>query len=204
MINQPIINFTSKKHKSNRLEKRNKKQGLSKDGNVAKVSLVQPKITPKTEVVETMSKPNIQPVIENGIDDIKEDITYDKDFQTNTKRNMILGSLMALATLSLPTAYIVNEKMNEPMYYSYSTDANNGTTEDAPIYQKEFSNESMEEYQRDYISGDELVDCLDYSEISRYQKDVSVLRALLRGGFGRIKRDDPQRSEKFANENKFN
>lgn len=60
--------------------------------------------------------------------------------------------------------------------------------------------QKVKDYEQKYVSGNELVDNLDYSEISKYQKDVSVLRALLRGGISRIRRDDPNISEKFANE----
>ena len=35
-------------------------------------------------------------------------------------------------------------------------------------------------------------------EICKYQKDVTVLKALLSGNFERIRRDDPERSEKFG------
>lgn len=138
-------------------------------------------------------------------------------------KNALMGSLMALAALTAPVVIMLDDSddygdypittqseftrtfdMEEddnttvPSSYTTGYDEDEDGKRTTPKYKTEFSNESMAEYARDYISGNELVNSLDYSEIGKYQKDVTVLRALLRNGFPKIRRDDPERSEKFG------
>lgn len=56
------------------------------------------------------------------------------------------------------------------------------------------------EYERKYITSAELVNSLDYSEILKYQKDASVLRAGIRDKMQKIRRDDAKALEKFEAE----
>lgn len=61
----------------------------------------------------------------------------------------------------------------------------------------QYGEAGQEEYERKFITGKELVDCLDYSELSKYQKDTSLLKALLWCNMAEIKRDDAKALEKF-------
>lgn len=61
----------------------------------------------------------------------------------------------------------------------------------------QFSEAGKAEYARNYITGDELIDCLDFSEILKYQKDASVLKAGIREKMAKIKRNDEKALEKF-------
>ena len=60
--------------------------------------------------------------------------------------------------------------------------------------------EKMEETINKYITGEELVRCLDFSKIEQYQKDITVLQGMLRINMPKIERNDSHRSEKFAKE----
>ena len=116
--------------------------------------------------------------------------------KSHSYKNALMGSLMALATITAPVAIALDDGND---YYHPTKATEYVENEDTiPSYDKELSNKSMEEYQRDFITCSELTDCLDYSEICKYQKDVTVLKALLSGNFERIRRDDPERSEKFG------
>lgn len=61
----------------------------------------------------------------------------------------------------------------------------------------QYSEAGKAEYARNYITGDELIDCLDFSELLKYQKDASVLKAGLREKMAKIKRNDEKALEKF-------
>lgn len=239
MINQPI-SFASRKHNVNNNKRHNKKPNIAKNNpniNPPKQEIDAQIIQPKQPKVIDMkhldympkeirdeiraSQKEVLPVL---IEPTTVETAEPTPKKSRSYKNALMGSLMALATITAPVAIMLDDSddyysdypittqseftrtfdMGEddnttvPSSYTTGYDDDEDGEKTTPKYETEFSNESMEEYVRDYISGNELVDCLDYSEISKYQKDVTVLRALLRNGFPRIRRDDPERSEKFG------
>lgn len=56
------------------------------------------------------------------------------------------------------------------------------------------------EYENKYISTNDVVDRVDFSEIMKYQKDLTVLKALIRNSTSRIERNDNDCAEKFEKE----
>lgn len=217
MINQPI-SFASRKHNVNNNKRHNKKPNIAKNNpNInppiqeIDVQIIQPK-QPKAIDMEHLDympkeiRDEIKASQKEVLPVLIEQTTVETPEQTSKKshsyKNALMGSLMALATIAAPVAIMLDDN-NDDYYYTTSSpfvynNSTNGTEDSVPSYDKELSNKSMEEYQRDFITCGELTDCLDYSKIKKYQKDVTVLNALLSGNFARIRRDDPERSEKFG------
>ena len=60
--------------------------------------------------------------------------------------------------------------------------------------------ERLAEYNREYISSIEIIDRVNFNELYRYQKDVSLLKALLRNNTNPIKRQSVDAYEKLEKE----
>lgn len=213
MMNQPI-SFASRKHHVNNNKRHNKKQNVTNNNPAVenkpiqkiKVQIIQPRQTrpvdmehldymPKAmrDEIKATQKEIVPVVLETTNVETNEDTAPKK---SRSYKNALMGSLMALATIAAPVAIALDDGND---YYHPTKATEYVENEDnIPSYDKELSNKSMEEYKRDFVTSGELTDCLDYSEICKYQKDVTVLKALLSGNFERIRRDDPERSEKFG------
>ncbi len=218
MINQPI-SFASRKHNVNNNKRHNKKPNIAKNNpkinppiQEIDVQIIQPK-QPKVIDMKHLDympkeiRDEIRASQKEVLPVLTEPTTVETDEPTPKKsrsyKNALMGSLMALATISAPVAIVLDDYNNDYYYHttgssSVYNDSTSGIEDSVPSYDKELSNKSMEEYQRDFITCNELTDCLDYSKLKKYQKDVTVLNALLGGSFERIRRDDPERSEKFG------
>lgn len=212
MINQPI-SFASRKHHVNNNKRHNKKQNVTNNNPAVEnkpiqkieVQIIQPRQTKAIDMEHLDYMPKeirdeIKASQKKVLPVLIEPTTVETPEQTPKKshsyKNALMGSLMALATITAPVAIALDDGND---YYHPTKATEYVEKEDTiPSYDKELSNKSMEEYQRDFITCSELTDCLDYSEICKYQKDVTVLKALLSGNFERIRRDDPERSEKFG------
>ena len=212
MINQPI-SFASRKHHVNNNKRHNKKQNVTNNNPAVEnkpiqkieVQIIQPRQTRPVDMEHLDYMPKeirdeIKASQKKVLPVLIEPTTVETPEQTPKKshsyKNALMGSLMALATITAPVAIALDDGND---YYHPTKATEYVENEDTiPSYDKELSNKSMEEYQRDFITCSELTDCLDYSEICKYQKDVTVLKALLSGNFERIRRDDPERSEKFG------
>ncbi len=213
MMNQPI-SFASRKHHVNNNKRHNKKQNVTNNNPAVEnkpiqkieVQIIQPRQTrpvdmehldymPKAmrDEIKATQKEIVPVVLETTNVETNEDTAPKK---SRSYKNALMGSLMALATIAAPVAIALDDGND---YYHPTKATEYVENEDnIPSYDKELSNKSMEEYKRDFVTSGELTDCLDYSEICKYQKDVTVLKALLSGNFERIRRDDPERSEKFG------
>lgn len=60
--------------------------------------------------------------------------------------------------------------------------------------------QKMLEHKLKYITSEEIIDRVDFSEALKYQRDVSVLKALLRNSVPRIERKDYDSNERANNE----
>ena len=60
--------------------------------------------------------------------------------------------------------------------------------------------EQQNAFNAKYITGDEFLDNVDFSELKRYQPDVTVLRALIRTNVPRIERNEAKVAEKYEKE----
>lgn len=255
------------KGKKNRLQIQ---QGINKPQVQDTVSKVEPeKIAPKTLLEEVKLEPSIEQIYET------DEVHYEAP-KNGKYKNVLMGSLMAMAAIAMPTVILLDEEPQEYYYFSepqkeqfeditcnvdalakggkddytvepeeimqvlnfdgmeclpkteqkaiksiasvyaqsvnvHDPDAKSKIVKQVQYMQKLIDNainnspnqpdpktdERKKSYEEKYISSNEVVDNLDYSEILKYQKDVSVLRALLRGETSRIKRDDPMVAEKF-------
>lgn len=266
--------YFAKHKKANKKGKKNRpqaKQGVNKPQVQNAVSKMKPeKADLKPSVQEVKTEP-FEPVYE-------ADVEYNEPQKPNNNkyRNALMGSLMAMAAITMPTVILLDEEPQEYYYHSepqkeqfeditcnvdalakggkddytvepeeimqalnfdgieclpqteqkaiksiasvyaqpvnaHDPDARNKVIKQIQYMQRLIDNainnspnqpdpvtgERKKSYEEKYITGSELVDNLDYSEILKYQKDVSVLRALLRGGMSRIERNDPNVGEKF-------
>lgn len=213
MMNQPI-SFASRKHHVNNNKRHNKKQNVANNNPAIEnkpiqkieVQIIQPRQTrpvdmehldymPKAmrDEIKATQKEIVPVVLETTNVETNENAAPKK---SHSYKNALMGSLMALATIAAPVAIALDD--GDDYYHPTKATEYVEDEDSVPSYEKELSNKSMAEYQRDFVTSGELTDCLDYSEICKYQKDVSVLKALLSGNFERIRRDDPDRSEKFG------
>lgn len=206
--------------------------------------------------------------------DKKNDFSASKD---NKTKNVLIGSLMALAAMSIPAIEIIDDKKPEQQYYTttaftpqteqitcnpealakggkdYSTveleelmnlinfsslegipkseqntikniamanltpvNVNLSNAKERIIKQiqnvqdwvdksaKEYKTnppkseyEKKLEYKSRYITGQDVAEQVDFSEIIKYQKDISLLKALIYGSTPKIDRRDYDSNEKF-------
>lgn len=214
MMNQPI-SFASRKHNVNNNKRHNKKPNVTKNNPAIEnkpiqqvdVQIIQPRQTRPADMehldympkaMRDEIKANQKEILPVAIETATVETPEEAPKKSHSYKNALMGSLMALATIAAPVTIALDDSDD----YRSIDYVSNGYTEQVddsvPSYEKELSNKSQEEYKRDFITSSELTDCLDYSKINKYQKDVTVLKALLSGNFARIRRDDPERSEKFG------